>query len=398
VVGRFVVLALLLAPLLAPKALLASDVWLEVERPHNGWVELGVSPLLIVGGEAGSVGQGHLDLVVLVDMSRSTAHSSGVDVNDDGHLGGIGWSYRRDWRSYVSDPSASSDPADSIFNASIEALRRLVARLDRAKTRVAVVTFRDHATVRSDIENTRGELTQNLDAVSVERPSGRTDMGLAIRTALRAFERGSGSAPPVVERAVVLLSDGRPTVPDPPERAEQRAIDAAVEAHEAAVRIYTIGLAISEEESRVLLEIARMTGGAHAALDRPGDILEVLPQLDLRGLADVKVVNTTTRERARAVRVWGDESFDGYVRLRPGKNRLLITASTPSGGIAREVRWVYFEEREPLTARDRRVENRRLREMRDLLRTRSVRVEVEREMEAARVRREAARQVEISVE
>ena len=376
-------------------------VWLEVERPYDGWVELGVSPLLVVRGSAGSLGEGYLDLVILLDSSTSTAHASGVDVNGDGHTGGIGWKYRRDWRSYLAAPGASSDREDSVFSASLEAVRRLVGRLDARRTRVAVVTFRDQATIRSGIENTRIEFSRNMDSLSNERPSGRTDMGRAIRIALRAFFGTSVSKVDPregVKRVIVLLSDGQPTVPDPPERAAENALEAALEAHRQGVQIYTIGLGIPDEESEVLKEISQLTGAAHAALDQPAEILRVLPALDIRGLADVEIRNLTSGKDARAVRVWADGTYDGYVRLLDGKNQLEITAHA-RGRTIQHKRWVYFRKRPPLTARDRREENRRLRELRDILRTRRVLVEVEHEIEAAKQRREgASKGVAIEVE
>jgi Ca-activated chloride channel homolog len=66
-------------------------------------------------------------------------------------------------------------------------------------------------------------------------PRGGTAIGVAIRTALKAFEAGEGR-----DRAIVLITDGEET--------ESDALAAADEAAKANVKIYTIGVGTAEGE------------------------------------------------------------------------------------------------------------------------------------------------------
>ena len=59
----------------------------------------------------------------------------------------------------------------------------------------------------------------------------------------------------------------------------------------------------------------------------------------------------------------------------------MITARGLGGVRTREVRYVYFAEREPVDERDRRIENRKLERLRDFLRDRSVEVQLAGELE-----------------
>ena len=374
--------ALALLPLLqpAPAASAEERVWLQVARPHDGWVELGLNSLLEVRGAAGSVGRGPLDLIVIVDVSRSTKHGAGVDVNGDGHLGGIGYGYRRDWGSYLRHPQTSSDAGDSILNAEILAVNRLLDTLDPKRTRVGIVSLRETALLHSSLGSSYDDHRRALANLAKETPSGRTDFAEAIRVATRELELPRYGTP-YRQLGIVLLSDGKPTAPAPDDHAASEAVAAARAAHRRGVRIDTVSLGVSDQDSRALFDIATASKGIHTSLEEPGDIIEALPNLDLRGRAAVSMVNSTTRRRARAVRVWADGSFDGFIDLRPGKNRLVITARGPAGERTREVRYVYFAERDPVDARERLIENRKLERLRDFLRDRSVEVQLAGELE-----------------
>ncbi len=399
--GRLPTLACAVAWLAAAPVSGADEtVWLEVERPENGWVELGTAPLVEVRGAAGSRGRGILDVVVVIDASRSTKAGSGVDVNGDGYVGGVGWRHRRSWRGYLAHPQTSSDPGDSILHAEVEAVRQLVATLDPARSRVGVVSFTDTAYIRSSIGNTEPQLLRALGFLESEAPEGRTNMAEALRTAGQTLREARASAGPYRDLAIVLLSDGRPTSPAPEALATARAIDAARDVREMGVRIYTIALGVPDEDSRALREIASVGRGTYTALAEPGDIIVALPYLDLRGLADIRVENRTTGKKARAMRVWGDGSFDAFVELREGKNLLRITARGAEGSRVTKERYVYFRKRTPGDARERRLERIKLERLRDLLRERSLEVHLAEEVEAGRdgARQKSHRELSVAPE
>jgi hypothetical protein len=391
-------ICLLLCTATVPAASEPGRVWLEVERPYSGWVELGMNPLVEVRGAAGSIGRGVLDLVVILDVSRSTAAGSGADVNRDGHVGGIGWRHRRDLRSFLRHPQRSSDPGDSILHAETEAVRRLLRRLDLTRTRVGIVTLRERAQVRASLGSREGLLLQALDVLETEAPEGRTNYAQAIRVAVDVLHEASPAPRAERELGVILLSDGRPTVPAPDERAAREAVLAAEAAYRQGVRIYTVALGVAESEAVALGNIAAATQGRFVALGEPGDILDALPYLDLRGLANVIVENRTTGKRARALRVWADGSFDGFVELRPGKNQLSFRARGAEGAQMSEERFVYYRQRPPRTARERALETEKLQHLRDFLRERSLEVQLAREGELSREERDMQRSLSVETE
>jgi hypothetical protein len=375
-------------------------VWLEVDRPENGRVELGMNPFLPVRGAAGTRGRGVFDLAVIVDISRSTKHGSGVDVNRDGHLGAVGPRHRRSWRGWLRHPQTSSDPGDSILSAEIEAVRRLIETLDPEWTRVALISLGDSAILRSGFTSSRADAMRALEHIGSEGPHGRTHMAAAIERAVQALGWGRRTAGPYRDMGILLISDGKPTVPSPDSRAEQLAVDAAIAARREGIRIYTVALGLSDEDSVALQRIASETHGHYVAVRDPGEIIEALPHLDLRGVPGVEIQNHTTGHQARSLQVWPDGAFDAYVEMAPGKNRLEITAIGPSGGRTTIERFVYYSRRAPRNMAERRLENRRLEQLRADLKRRRVRVELDREMDAVRAAQEsnADRQLELELE
>ena len=81
----------------------------------------------------------------------------------------------------------------------------------------------------------------------------------------------------------------------------------------------------------MLAEIAARSGGRFERLERPGDAIAELRRTDLAGLETLRVVNETTGAAARALRTFPDGSFDGFVEVAPGRNRIVFRATTSDG-------------------------------------------------------------------
>jgi hypothetical protein len=145
------------------------------------------------------------------------------------------------------------------------------------------------------------------------------------------------------ERSILLLSDGVPTLPPHDDRPAQFAIEAAQDAAIAGVRIFTFALGSDAESGLDLYRaIAATTGGRFERLARPVDAIARLRRVDLANLASVEIANETSGQPARAVRTFPDGSFDAFVRLVPGPNRLRVTAVAGDGArstLHRDVRF-----------------------------------------------------------
>jgi hypothetical protein len=128
-------------------------------------------------------------------------------------------------------------------------------------------------------------------------------------------------------------------------------------------------------------------------VDRPGDIEEVLSEVRLAGLESVTIRNLTSGRDGRAVRVFADGSYDGFVPVEPGPNQLEVRArmsdaSTASGTVD------IFVERAEVQSEQERADDQRLL---DELRARTAETELLEEQERARKQR-GETSVEIEVE
>ena len=66
--------------------------------------------------------------------------------------------------------------------------------------------------------------------------------------------------------------------------------------------------------------MAILSGGRFEKIGRPADAIARLRRVDLADLEELRVVNRSNGRPVRALRVFPDGSFDGFVELAPGKN------------------------------------------------------------------------------
>jgi hypothetical protein len=143
----------------------------------------------------------------------------------------------------------------------------------------------------------------------------------------------------------------------------------------------------------ILSLMSKLADGTLTEIELPGDVLFHLPSVELSEIAEVKLENATTKQPGRAVRVLADGTFDGFVPLDPGRNQIQVTAIGIGGGRLEETRNVFYEPA-PGVSKDVELEVSRLRE---LLRQRTVEVELGREIQKAREERRA-RQKELRID
>ncbi len=320
-------------------------VWLELRRPDEGFVQRTPLPLLELRGLAGAGASLYHDLVIAIDMSVSTRLPSGVDVDGDGVVGKSDPEVREDNWGSTAPEKLCDDAGDTIAAAEIAATRRLLEIVDPEITRIALVAFGDTGHLEAPLGSSRKELGKVLDVLATKAGwYGGTNYGAALRTARDELVSAAaqGRTP---RRTVLFLSDGFPSMPiPPPSRPREEALAAAQELATATARLdaFALGPEAAKGEE-VLLSMAAITTGALTLLETPGDILLHLPAVELSDIVDLRLENATARKPGRAVRLFPDGSFDGFVALERGANRLRVTAISAKGGRKMLDRTVFYE-------------------------------------------------------
>ena len=324
--------------LTAPSAY-GEAIWADLESPRQRQIVREPVGLVEVRGWAGTGQRGSHDVVIVLDRTASTFEPSGADVDGDGKIGqtvriamGGGQSLE-----------VVSDPDDTIASAQLIAARRLIERLDPDSTRMGLITFDRTERVLARIGTPTSELLHALDALPTRPGPGGTYFYGAIIAAIKVFEQ----APENGEnrhRSIIFLSDGLPNRPAPPTSAAKAAVRASQHAANSKIRIYSFALG-PEVASRpkVFLDMAKANGGELLIIEDPGGIVDFVPHMSLTKLAGVRIDNLSTSQSARAIRLFPDGTFDGYISLNPGENLLRITVSGEAGGTRTIDRRVTFE-------------------------------------------------------
>lgn len=322
-----------------PLSAAVEKIWLEIEDPHDQALIREPYPLVEIRGWAGTGIRGQHDVVVVLDRSGSTFEASGLDIDGDGIVGR---------NRIVEGPGGYkqflvSDPGDSIARALTQAARNLIDRMNPETTRMGLVTFGRSERVRARVGSSRAELLAALDAIPDRPETGGTYFYGAIIASIKVFQMA-----PTIEgkryRSIVFLSDGLPNRPPPEYFAQKAAVRAAQHAGRDRIHIYSFALGPKVAENpQVFIDIADASRGQLLLVERPGEVIDFAPHLSLTGIRRVEVLNVTTGEAGRAVRLFPDGSFDGFVPLAPGVNTIRLTATGESGGEAVVEHRIRFE-------------------------------------------------------
>jgi hypothetical protein len=378
-----------------PAETASETVWIDLETPPEDGGRISGLEWIEVAGWAGVGLETAYDIVIVVDRSGSTAYASGIDVDGDGRVG------RRkrnleSWRTY-NPRRLSSDLDDTVLAAELAATKRLVALLDPQRARIGIVSFASRGEVHAPLGSDRASIENALDDLDRMFGSGATDLAHATRLGTRVLVAASDGAPGTRRQVLLILSDGYPTAPGSESMAAAEALEAAREAGNAGIGVYTFGLGLGKvREGDVFVKMAEVTGGSHVRLHEPGEILHELPHIDLARVAHIAIENATVGEKARAMRVFPDGSFDGYLRMQPGENRIRVTARGREGEERALERVVHFDAREPATEDEARRFTREREDLLALLRERTLAMELM--LEAREKRAEARKQLELELE
>lgn len=373
------------------------QVWIDLRSPADGLVQ--TLPLAMVE-VAGSTGAGRLhyhDVAVVIDLSASTRLRSGVDVDENGIVGKSSPEIREDYWGTASPEKLCDDPGDTIAAAEIAAVRRLLKLLNAERTRVALIAFGDKGELIAPLTATRAQVIAGLDTLDKRHGwYGGTNYAFALDVARDALLKAPDDGKAGRKRSILFLSDGYPTLPPPEPNPGRAAIAAARTAGADDIHIHSFALGPEAVRGRDVLDLmSRLSKGSLTEIDRPGEVLFHLPAVELSEVAEVELMNETSKQPGRAIRLLADGSFDGFVPLVTGRNVVRITAIGIGGGRTELDRTVLYE---PAPGQRQQIEL-EVSRLRQLLRDRTVEVELQGEIRRAREqRRERQKQLTIGVE
>jgi hypothetical protein len=325
------------------------------------------------------------DVMLVMDVSGSTAEASMTDVDGDGEIG-VDPKLELLPPGLYPEGTKSTDPDDSILQAEAQAARALVKGLDAGRVRVGLITFsgetdpttgqrrrldQQDAWLEVPLTNDVNQVLQAIEGVLARGPRGATNFAAGVRLGVRELAGlpGSGSRPRAGAKKIILfLTDGTPsfpiglgTVSDPGDI--EAAISAASLAKTAGITINTYALGPMALGSPVAVtEMARVTLGTYTPVRNPGDIVALLQGVSFANIEDVVLANLTTGELSTDVRLAPDGSFSGFVPVREGKNQVRITALASDGSRGTANLELTFA-RSQLTSREMSTELDRIRRM-----------------------------------
>ena len=348
-----------LALLGLPGSARAGTVAVRVDNPVNGSVVESELHMAELEGFATAQGEGArgYDVMIVLDVSKSTQSASGADVDEDGKLGEdphLGLFAPGEYP----DDVYSTDPEDTILHAEVKAAQILIDGLDSARVRVGLVTFsgevdpdtgrqrrpdqRD-ATLQVPLTQSFAQVRAALARVLAAGPNGATNFAAGLRLATQELAGLSGSASPArpgAKPVILFLTDGVPSFPDGQATVSdpgdlEAAVAAARVAQAAGIRINTYAVGPDAlAKPKAATEVARVTLGTYTPVLEPGTIVAALQAVSFANVEDVGVVNLTTQEPAPDVRLNPDGSFQAFVPVREGRNRVLVNALASDGSEA----------------------------------------------------------------
>jgi uncharacterized protein YegL len=361
--------------------------WLDVAEPRDDSVLRRVAGLVEVSGRAGLREVVDHDVVLLIDFSTSAFLPTGRDIDGDGTVGEY-----REWiprvrHKYRPLQGWTTDFGDTILQTELRAAEALIAMLDSESSRAGIVTFTDKARLSMRVGHPAAAV-EALDELQIPNSGGGTDLGAGIGLALRALSEASQQAATPRHQSIFVLSDGLPTAPAPAGRAKRNALQYADRVREAGVRLHAFAFGPKATGRTFFEQIASRTGGQFLWIDDLSELADHLPYIVpytlVPGLETVMIENLSTHASASAVRVFPDGSFDAYLPLAHGANRIEVIATVAGGGEVRETRTVFYEKPEVPT----RDELEAAAKLRDRLRDRTIETRLAAEVRnAGRARR-----------
>jgi hypothetical protein len=295
------------------------------------------------------------DVVMVLDTSRSTIDPSGTDIDGDGRVG-----RQRLGRLGSVFNSGGTDPGDSILAAEVAAARALLGGLDPRSTRVGLVTFAGYppgygrgaqpAYTLEALTDDFGRIEHSLDFILGQSPEGSTHMAAGVDQAtieLLGLRGSTSRTDPDSEKIVFFFTDGQPTLPYGPEAQSDNVravLRAANRAGRGNIRIHSFAIGPDALEGPIaVVEMASRTDGYFTPVRHPGDLVNVVEEVNFANLDSMALFNKTLDEPAKYFNSTADGTWAGLVPMREGNNELRAWARADNGAEIDQLRTVKMD-------------------------------------------------------
>lgn len=304
-----------------------------------------------VAREAGR--SANVDIMLVIDISGSTAMYSGSDLGDANQLPDNSSGFPTP-QITIGGMSLGRPPLrnlrNSVLAAEVAAARRLLLQLNSETTRVGVATFSEGAKLLQPLTHDFEQVRRALDDIMRNGPYGGTNMVEGIRLGITEL-LGIGTSEKRTDAVKVqfLLTDGFPSLPiGAGKRAAPEdtnlAINAARLAGKAGVKVHVF--ALGEEAlsyPRAAVGIAKESGGTYTPVTRPADALAVVENISIVGVDFVQIVNRTTGQKATQLRLAADGFFSSAVPVTEGRNQIEVHARASDGSNGQDSVTVFYQ-------------------------------------------------------
>jgi Mg-chelatase subunit ChlD len=297
----------------------------------------------------------NVDIMLVMDVSGSTAMYAGTDLGDANQLpdnaGSTGFPTPQ---ISIGGLSIGRPPIrnlrNSVLAAEVAAARRLLLQLNSETTRVGVLTFSEGARLLQPMTHDFAQVGRALDDILRAGPYGGTNMVEGIRMGIsELMGLGTSDKRPDAVKVEFLLTDGFPSLPigggkrAAPEDTNL-AINSARLAGKAGIKVHVF--ALGEEAltyPRAAVGVARESGGTYTPVTRPADVLAVVENISVVGVDYVQIVNQTTGQKATQMRLAADGFFSSAVPVAEGRNQIDVYARASDGSNGRDSITVFYQ-------------------------------------------------------
>ena len=289
-----------------------ANVDLSLQSPADGSTVVVPPGTVNVQGRAEAIGGSELDVVFVIDISKSTNASTGRDFDGDGRKDTI------------------LDAEKFSVLQKIGELEALNQSTSQQTARVGVIGFCGTAIQASGLTGQFNEVNVAMKRLDYDSWTNFQD---AVELGLHLFPSGGR---PNAKKLLLFMSDGKPNRPGNEQSAREAALAAAETARQQGVIIHSFAIGSEEVTDPVILKgMAARTGGKFTHVKKPADLPEIFDKLSLVNIRQVtiKVKNMTTAQASPSTSVVPEATglFSQKVKIGLGRHEITATAEAEDG-------------------------------------------------------------------